>query len=422
MRDRILGALTATAGAAIAAVACAPSNSDGPAIPAGAYELEATMGEQAFPVRLELLGIEDRPWGRLTVVAGQERVVAVRGTDVGSGGAWQFAAGGPVHGLELRFADSDSVSGTLSLGGMPPVPLQGRRSGDLAAATAEELRSHHALEPIGLAARAGEAGASFPTGTPDGALIFSRHGPDLSRQTLMIAPSGPDGGWDTPVVMALSGDHSDRSPAVLPDGSGLVFASDRPAGPDDEFEGYRLWLAPRLDTGGWGDVAPVEFEGGWEHDARQPSITAEGTLYFSSAAPGGRGEGDIFVATPDPTAPARWAAPRNLGEPINGPGDEHGAFVSPDGSYMLLTSAGGRSDSGPGGDDLYVSRRTADGWSTPRPLGLPINTFANEYGASVSGEGLLYFTSDRYGYASIFRVEADAVGLLAAEPVSLEAG
>ena len=32
----------------------------------------------------------------------------------------------------------------------------------------------------------------------------------------------------------------------------------------------------------------------------------------------------------------------NLGESINGPANEHGAFVAPDGSYMILTSSGGR--------------------------------------------------------------------------------
>lgn len=394
------------------AAACAPPAAERPDVPAGVYELEATLGERTFPVRLELLSVEDRPWGRLTVIAGEERVVAVRGTGAGADGAWRFAAGGPVHGLQLRLADGDSVSGTLSLGGMPPVPLEGRRTGDVSTATSEALRSHHALEPLGLAERAGEDGASFPTGTPDGTLIFARHGPDLSHQTLMIATPDSEGGWRDPAVMTLSGSHSDRSPAVLHDGSGVVFASDRPAGPDDEFEGYRLWFAPRLNTAEWGEPAAVEFEGGWPHDARQPSLTADGTLYFSSDAPGGRGEGDIYAAAPDPSVPGRWRAPRNLGEPINGPGDEHGAFAAPDGSYLLLTSAGDRSDRGPGGDDLYVSRRTNDGWTTPRPLNLPVNTFANEYGAWVSPDGTyLYFSSDRYGNANIFRVESRAAGL-----------
>lgn len=394
-----------------AACTPAPERSD---VPASVYELEAALGERAFPVRLELLVVEERPWGRLTVIAGGERVVAVRGIGAGTDRAWRFAAGGPVLGLQIRLADADadSVSGSLSLGGMPPVPLEGRRAGGLSPATAEALRSHHALQPLGLAERAGEEGASFPTGTPNGTLIFARHGPDLSRQTLMIAASDGEGGWRVPAVMALSGSHGDRSPAVLPDGSGIVFASDRPIGQDDEFEGYRLWFAPRLDSGAWGEAAPIVFEGGWPHDARQPSLAGDGTLYFSSDASGGRGEGDIYAAEADPSASGRWRAPRNLGDPINGPGDEHGAFVAPGGSYLLLTSAGDRQNRGPGGDDLYVSRRTNDGWTTPRPLDLPINTFANEYGAWVSPDGAyLYFSSDRYGYANIFRVEAGAAGL-----------
>lgn len=382
---------------------CGVQDTDRPAVPTGMYELEATLAGRTFPVRLELLSAGDRPWGRLTVVAGQERVVAVRGTGV-AGGMWHFAAGGPVRSLRLGF--TDSIAGTLVLGGAPPVPVEGRRAGDLA--SSEALRAHHILGPLGLAARAGEEGASFPTGTPDGALIFARHGPDLSRQTLMIAEPTLDG-WRDPRVMAVSGRYSDRSPAVLPDGSGIVFASDRPAGADDDFEGYRLWFASRVASGDWGRPAPVEFHGGWVHDARQPSVTADGTLYFSSDAPGGSGEGDIYVAVS--VAPGRWAAPRNLGEPINGPSDDHGAFVAPDGSYMILTSAGERPGH-LGGDDLYLSRRTANGWSSPFALELPVNTFANEYGAWVSPvDGRLYFTSDRYGYANIFRLDAGAAGL-----------
>lgn len=211
-------------------------------------------------------------------------------------------------------------------------------------------------------------------------------------------------------MLGISGEHSDRSPDVLPDGSGLVFASDRPARGGEaaeESDGYRLWFAPRRDSGEWGAPTPVRFEGGWEHDARQPSVTAEGQLYFSSDAPGGHGEGDIYVA--DPVAPGRWSAPRNLGEPVNGPGDEHGAFVAPDGSYMILASAGERPGRS-GGDDLYLSRRDGSGWSQPAALDLPVNTFANEYGAWVSPrDGHLYFSSDRYGHADVFRVD---VGIL----------
>lgn len=398
-------ALALAAGAGMAA--CASGGGAGPAVPTGTREIEASAGGRSLPVGLELLSVADRPWGRLTVTVGVEVVVAVRGvartgtagTAGTTGVTWRFAVGGPVRDLELRF-DGDGVVGTLVLGGAPPITLEGRRVGDVA--PPEALRAHHVLEPLGLAgARAGEEGASYPVGTPGGALIFARHGPDLSRQTLVIAEATGDG-WGDPRVLEVSGDHSDRSPALLPDGSGLVFASDRPTG-DGPVDGYRLWVAPRVAPGEWGTPVPVELAGGWEHDARQPSVTSDGSLYFSSDAPGGAGDGDIYVAAP--VGPGLWGPPRNLGPPINGPGDEHGAFVAPDGSYMILASAGAR-EGRSGGDDLYVSRPTSTGWSNPVPLALPVNTFANEYGAWVSpADHHLYFTSDRYGYARLFRLE-----------------
>lgn len=372
--------------------------------PTGLYVLEAAVGAQTVPVRLELLSIGGRPWGRMTVMAGRPIVSAVRGTDR-AGETWNFVVGGPVRALRLEFSD-EGVTGTIVLGGGPPIRVEGQRDGPVEAADA--LLAHYGLEPLGMAERAGELGASFPTLTADGALIFSRHGPDLSRQTLMIARPVA-GGWAGPDVLDVGGDHSDRSPAMLLDGSSVIFASDRPRVAGASPDGYRLWFARRLASGDWDSPQPVDFDGGWDHDARQPSVTADGTLYFSSSAPGGRGQGDIYVAAP--VAPGRWATPRNLGEPINGPLDEHGAFVAPDGSYMILTSADERPGS-LGGDDLYLSFRTGGGWSPPGALELPVNTFANEYGAWVSPlDGSLYFTSDRYGHADIFRVDARAAGL-----------
>lgn len=385
-------------------VACAGESAHGPVVPTGSYELEATVGDQTVPVRLELLSIDDHPWGRLTVLAGREVISAVRGMDYADG-AWRFAVGGPVRDMRLEFS-GESVTGAITLGDGPPIAVDGERVGPVQGAS--ELLDHHDLRPLGMAERAGEIGASFPTVTPHGALIFSRHGSDLSRQTLMIAqPRERD--WDHPEILEAGGEYSDRSPAVMPDGSGIVFASDRPASGEDSPEGYRLWLTPRLGSGDWGQPVLVEFDGGWDHDARQPSITTDGTLYFSSNAPGGRGQGDIYVAVP--VEPGRWGIPQSVGEPINSPFDEHGAFVAPDGSYMVLT----RASDGPGslgGDDLYLSLRAEGGWAAPTALTLPVNTFANEYGAWVSPlDGHLYFTSDRYGHADIFRVPVGSAGL-----------
>lgn len=76
---------------------------------------------------------------------------------------------------------------------------------------------------------------------------------------------------------------------------------------------------------------------------------------------------------------------------------------------MILVSAGSRPDAA-GGDDLYLLRREGEGWSPPLPL--PVNSFANEYGPWVTRDGrTLYFTSDRYGTADLFRVEMESLGI-----------
>lgn len=403
------GMILSAATALVVTVACvnasaqAPPAAMGPqAVPSGLFDLVAIVGEQSLPVRLELVAVDGQPWGRLTITAGSEIVAAVRGTEM-TGDTWSFLAGGPIRGVRLRFADR--VTGTIELGGSRLIPVEGRRTADLVSPA--ELMSHHGLEPTGLAARAGDIGASFPTGAHDNALIFTRHGPDLSVQTLMTAERSPDG-WLEPRPLFDDRGHSDRSPAALPDGSAIVFASNRPVGADT-VDGYRLWITRIGGDGQWAAPTPVAFEGGWNHDARQPAVTHDGTLYFSSDAPGGQGEGDIWAA--DAVAPGLWSAPRNLPSPVNSTSDEHGTYVSPDGSWMILAS--GRDHSGrEGGDDLWLSRRTGDGWSALEPLRLPVNTFANEYGPWLSPfDGRLYFTSDRYGNADIFSLSAREAGL-----------
>ncbi|MCH7563531.1 MAG: amidohydrolase family protein [Gemmatimonadetes bacterium] len=115
------------------------------AAPSGLFELEASVGAQSIPVRLELLSIEGRPWGRLIVSVGQDLVSAVQGRPTPERG-WAFAVGGPIRGMELTFGDR--VTGTLELAGSPPIPLEGHRSA--AVESADELRAHHVLTSLGL--------------------------------------------------------------------------------------------------------------------------------------------------------------------------------------------------------------------------------------------------------------------------------
>ena len=59
----------------------------------------------------------------------------------------------------------------------------------------------------------------------------------------------------------------------------------------------------------------------------------------------------------------------------------------------------------PGDHHFYVTFRTEDGWTELANLGPEVNSFANEYGATLSPDGeYLFFTSDRRPPADIYRV------------------
>ena len=76
--------------------------------------------------------------------------------------------------------------------------------------------------------------------------------------------------------------------------------------------------------------------------------------------------------------------------------------------YFCSNKAGGY-----GGYDIYVSRKTASGWSLPENLGHPINTRGNEMSPFVDEKGRLYFSSDwhlGYGGMDVFTADRYAYG------------
>lgn len=91
---------------------------------------------------------------------------------------------------------------------------------------------------------------------------------------------------------------------------------------------------------------------------------------------------------------------------------ETGGVLSPDGRTLVF----GRDDpEGLGLGDVFVSRRTGDGWSEPRNLGAPINSSAFDLAPRFSPDGRrLYFSSNRRedqedaGIQNIYYVESPA--------------
>jgi Tol biopolymer transport system component len=120
-------------------------------------------------------------------------------------------------------------------------------------------------------------------------------------------------------------------------------------------------------------------------------VNAKGgiSLYFSSGAPVGVGDQDIYVSRLG--ARLQFGAPAAVTE-LNVAGyDDFMPNVSRDGREIVFAST---RPGGAGASDIYTATRSWDeeGWRPPVNLGQTVNTSAGESRPSLSGDGeRLYF-------------------------------
>lgn len=132
----------------------------------------------------------------------------------------------------------------------------------------------------------------------------------------------------------------------------------------------------------------------------EPTLSADGlTMIFTRGK--ARHNADLFIARWNGTA---WGDPKPL-DGVNSPDDELGPELTRDGSYLYFYSnrAGGF-----GGYDLWVCRKTAEGWSAPENLGDSVNSPFNEYGPGLSHDGRQIFFSSNRLERTLTEAEKDA--------------
>jgi outer membrane protein OmpA-like peptidoglycan-associated protein len=131
----------------------------------------------------------------------------------------------------------------------------------------------------------------------------------------------------------------------------------------------------------------------WE---AQPSISSDNkTLYFTRVSNVFGGDMDIFKTERQPDG--SWGDPINLGAPINTPGDEKSPFMHSD-SYTLYFSS--NYHIGMGGYDIFYAKMDGKSkeFTKPKNIGNPINTPKDEHGFIVSRDGdKAYFGSNEKG-------------------------
>ena len=237
--------------------------------------------------------------------------------------------------------------------------------------------------------------------TPDGTtLVFSRDG------AILLAGRTP-AGWATPRIAPFSGRWMDAQPTLVPDGSALVFVSNRPlAEGDAKHPGGNLWRVERHGDG-WGE--PVHLPAVVNRGASiwGPSVTADGSLYFMDRV-GGKGPFKLWRAQ---RRGGTWEEPlqQTLGDPAMQQVDP---AVAPDESFIVFSAKHPDTDEH---ERLYIAFREGTGWGAAIDLGAPVNLDGNDSNESrLAPDGrTLYFTSDRQGAIHYPRTSAQAEADLA---------
>jgi hypothetical protein len=223
------------------------------------------------------------------------------------------------------------------------------------------------------------------TVSPDGQTLMYVVADHRFRHMTIVESRRAGAEWGTPKVAGFSGVWRDGDPAFAPDGTTLLFISNRPFPGDAATtprRNFNMWRIVRHADGTWGEATPLGSGLNTDTSSFAPSLTTTGVLYFS------RGE-HMFRAAP---AGNGFAPPQALPFPGGDPN------ISADERFIVFDAD---APSPPGTTDLYVSCRTGDGWTPPSRFLEPVNSTFDEGDPSVSADNhWLYFYSTRFAFGA----------------------
>ena len=261
----------------------------------------------------------------------------------------------------------------------------------------------------------------------DGRTAFFNRSVPRSNLYFICTSAYRNGRWSEPEVASFSGRYWDFDAVVSPDGSRMVFASDRPVpGHPKADQDFDIWMVEKTGTG-WSEPRHLDDAVNSGEDETFASLAANGTLYFVSGREGGRAHLAIYRSK---LVNGRYQAAEKLKGEVNSPDNwSLEVLVSPDESYLLLVPYG-RKD-GYGSFDIYVSEQKNGEWTAPRNLGPKVNGEQRDYSPRLSPDGkYLFWTSERgfgkpknyrefveqshrtlNGWGNIYQIELSAIGL-----------
>ena len=183
-------------------------------------------------------------------------------------------------------------------------------------------------------------GTDYTAGPDDRTIYFQSHRPtsaDDEKQennTWTVAWTGES--WTEPEplpVPANSKEYSEGYPSVAPDGTVYFFTRSRPDSRDGDI--YRTRFSE--DGGGYLEAERLEEPINSEYYEVDPFIAPDGSyLLFGSDRPGGYSLFDLYICFRE--ADGKWTHPFNTGPTLNPLCDPVRMSVTPDGKYLFFPS------------------------------------------------------------------------------------
>lgn len=212
---------------------------------------------------------------------------------------------------------------------------------------------------------------SSPAFTPDGNTVLFTRLTGTSRQIMISHKQGDT--WSQPVVAPFSDVGNSIAPAMAPDGSYLIFVSNRPAvaggalldgfyaGKPRPGRGGNLWRVDRKGDG-WGTPVRLPDIINSSSSTYDPSVAKDGSIYFTQAG----GKTGAFRLYKSAFRNGNLQAPQPL--PFSdGITEDYDPAVAPDQSFVVFSSE--RAPAASDMADLFIVFANANGWSAPVHIG-----------------------------------------------------
>lgn len=255
------------------------------------------------------------------------------------------------------------------------------------------------------------ANALSPVFTPDCRTVWYTVGNGV--QSTIVTSHMTHGNWTAPTTAEFSGKWRDLEASMAPNGSYLIFASNRPAadtgapldgnwgGKAQPGRGGNLWRVDRRGSG-WGKPVRLPDAINAGTSVFSPAVAKDGSLYFMKASPE-TGRFQIYRSqmTRGEYGPAERVSFSDEQWTNVDPA------VAPDESFVVYSST--RPPTAEKDMDLFIVRRQNGVWGAPQSLGPRVNSPSGEIEARLSPDTrTLFFASRRGGeHTRMWRVDLE---------------